>query len=135
MLILEGFDMNFWAKFLNRLTNIFIFIGIAVSVIIGVNIIDTGTGVVNILFGLFIIAVGIVIVLEAAAGIKIIIYASEDLSQCREYLRRMSQSQTFSVSAKDAAHLSEKGERWFCKECKQPNPMSIINCRACGQKN
>ncbi|MDR2559062.1 MAG: hypothetical protein LBC86_05910 [Oscillospiraceae bacterium] len=123
--------MNFWAKFLNIATNILIGAGVLASVIIGLMIMNEGG--LSILFGFSVIIVGPLLILEAVALTKIIIYASEDLAQCREYLHMISNSSVFSVSAKEAKHLAETGERWFCKKCKQPNPVSISKCRSCGQ--
>jgi hypothetical protein len=116
------------------MTNIAIAIGIMFSVIFGIYLMVTGEGFV-ILFGFLVIPLGILFTLEAVAMTKIIIYASEDISLCKEYLKLIADIQEGVEDDEIEDSDDEDEEMWQCEKCEWWNNKKDESCQTCCNKN
>jgi len=128
--------MNFWAKLLNVVTNIFIVLGILIAFVSGVEFLE-----ISILLGLAIIAGGVLGTLLSACLVKILIFASEDLTECREYLYTLSRQQSHSRqthltgianNAYKQSTQTYRNDDVRCGKCNSSYERVLNSCPECG---
>jgi hypothetical protein len=121
--------MNFWAKLLDTVVNIFIFLGTTGVILRGLFMMTF-----NVLTGLLTIVIGIFVVLLSASFTKVLLHASEDLALCRQYLSRAGSNNTEKTFTKLSEISNASYKKWKCEACKYKNEGAGNFCVGCGQK-